>query len=290
LGKIALPDAIEQTQTLFADLSSNTPYVAAIGLASNKFAAHIAAVTANPCQTQFVRPGSEADFLAPFLLSRLAVGPTLIYQFRILGLHTLGQFAALPKAAVNEHFGTVGRQLYERAHGIDLRPVAAYSPRLLECWTRAFEPGLEDRQILENTLRTAGENLSEKLKRKNLAAGHITLLIHLDNRHVLESKSAPRESAMSIFALSTELMRLFKAATIAGPVTGLEIVLSDLREPTPYQLDFFGQLFADQSSIDTVANRLQPRYRTSGFYNVKSQAYPSYIPEQCFMLKRVGSA
>ncbi|MBZ0300541.1 MAG: hypothetical protein K8J31_12405 [Anaerolineae bacterium] len=290
LRNIPLPEAVKQAQALCDDLGNNTVYATAIGLAANKFTAQVAAVTADLGQIQSVTPGKEAAFLAPFPLSRLAVGPTLVYQFRILGLHTLGQFAALPNAAVNEHFGTVGQQLYERAHGNDPRPVAAYIARLVEGWTQSFEPGVEDRQILERALYTAAQTLAERLKRKNLASGQLNLLIHLDNRQTLELHHEPREDVMTVFSLSTELLRLLKDAVIAGPVVGLEVVLSDLHEPAPYQLDFFGKLFADQSSIDTVANRLQPRYRTSDFYTVKPQPHSSYIPEQCFILERAGGA
>ena len=118
----------------------------------------------------------------------------------------------------------------------------------------------------------------------------MTLLVHLDHRPTLELHQQPREAAMSIFALSTELLRLLKGAAITGPVAGLEVILDDLHDPVPVQLDFFGQLFADPSSIETVTTRLYSRHRSTGFYRVQPAPQAGYVPEQAFTLERLAGS
>ena len=269
-------------------LSAVAPYTVLTGIADNKFTAQIAAVTAEPAQVQMVQPGQEAAFLAPFPLARLALGGPLVYQFRLLGLETLGQFAALPRAAVYDRFGTVGKQLYARAQGDDPRPVAAYTPRLTETWTCEFEPSLADQQILEHQLRTAAATLADRLKDHNLATGHLTLLVNLDRQPPLELTHQPREAAFSVFALSTELLRLLKSAPITCSVTGLDVVLADLHEPLPYQLELFGQFFANPAHVTTIAHRLHPRHTTTELYSVCPVNDAGYIPEHAFTLERIA--
>jgi DNA polymerase-4 len=281
-------EALRISHELHDQVRAVIPCTVMTGIAANKFTAQIAAVTAEGGQVQTVAPGQEAAFLAAFPLSRLALGGPLIHQFRLLGLTTLGQFAALPREAVYERFGTVGRQLYARAQGIDPRPVAAYTPRRTETWTQAFEPSVDDRHILEHSLRDAAGTLAERLKPQNLAAGEIILLVHLEQRHTLELRQQPREAALSVFALSTELLRLLKGVTITGPVTGLEVVLADLHEPLPYQLDLFGTFFGDASNIETISHRLHRHHETTGLYRVRSAAHAGYVPEHEFILERIA--
>ena len=290
MGAIERDEALSISRDLRNQMAA---YTVSIGIAANKFTAQIAAITAPKFMADdngivFVPPGREAVFLAPFPLARLALGGPLIHQFRLLGIETLGQCTALPRTAVYERFGAVGKQLYARAQGIDLRPVTAYTPRSTEIWMQDFEPSVSDRQILEHTLRSGVGDLAEKLKSKNLAASEITLLIHLDHDHILEMRHQTREAAMSAFALSTELYRLLKSAAIVTPVAGLEVVLAGLHEPVPYQLDFFGKLFADESSMATIADRLHPRHHSAGFYTVHSASHTSYIPEHDFLLERMA--
>jgi DNA polymerase-4 len=288
VGDITRPEAVSQGQAIGEQIAEIASYTVAVGVAANKFTAQIAAVTAVSGQVQHVTPGKEAAFLAGFPLARLALGGPLIHQFRLLGLETLGQFAALSRVAVYDRFGTVGKQLYARAQGIDPRPVMTYTPHQITSWKQDFEPVVTDRQIVEYALRQAAGTLAEQLKRKNLAAGSITLLMYLDNRHTLELRQQPREAAMSVFALSTELLRLLKEAVISAPLTSLEVVLADLHEPVPVQLDFFGQLFADSASVETVATRLYPRQRSAGFYTVRPVAQAGYVPEHIFVLERLA--
>ena len=288
VGNVEPAEAMSLCKVIRNQIGAIAPYSVSVGVAVNKFTAQIAALSTDDGKVRIVAPGTEAAFLSPFPLARLALGGPLIHQFRLLGLETLGQFATLSRVAVYDRFGTIGKQLYARSQGVDPRPVAAYLPRHTETWAQDFASAVTDRQIVEHALRRAAGTLSERLKAQNLAAAEITLLVHLDNQHTLDLRHQPREAAMSVFALSTEFLRLLKNAEIATPVNGVEVVLAEMHEPVPVQLDFFGQLFADISSVETIANRLHPRHRSTGFYTVRSVAQAGYVPEHAFTLERLA--
>ncbi len=68
---------------------------AQVGLAGGKFTAYAAAKT---CQTQrFIPKGQEKRFLEPLPLHLLGLKPDQQHEFDLLGLRTLGDFAALPR-------------------------------------------------------------------------------------------------------------------------------------------------------------------------------------------------
>lgn len=94
-----------------------------LGLASNLVTAQIASRFAADGPVLVAR-GQERAFLAELPLTVLPeVGTRLALTFRLLGLHTIGQLAALPPAAVQERFGQAGKRLHRYARGIDPRPV-----------------------------------------------------------------------------------------------------------------------------------------------------------------------
>ena len=99
-----------------------------LAAASSRFAAQVAALHARPGRRMarrfdmIVPPGRTAEFLAPFPSSSLHVRteleklPEALDQ---LGIHTLGELAALPRQMVAERFGHDGLLALELARGHD---------------------------------------------------------------------------------------------------------------------------------------------------------------------------
>ena len=110
------------------------------GVADGVFAAVQAAQRARG--VRIVPPGESAAFLAPLPVSRLG-DEQLAGLLPRLGVHTLGEFAALPPAAVVERFGRPGLRLQALAAGDDPSRVNGRVPPP-ELTTRLdFEPPLE---------------------------------------------------------------------------------------------------------------------------------------------------
>src|SRR6185437_13737858 len=73
---------------------------------------------------QIVPPGSSAEFLAPQPIRALG-RPDLADLLNRLGVHTLGDFAALPRADVLARFGPDAAYAHDLAHGFEARPLSA---------------------------------------------------------------------------------------------------------------------------------------------------------------------
>jgi DNA polymerase-4/protein ImuB len=97
-----------------------------LGFGSGKFAAAVAARTKNQGESQIVPASETQAFLAPLSVRHLLVlEPDVLQRLELLGLHTIGDLAALPFNAVQAEFGTPGAQAWRLAHGKDTEPVVA---------------------------------------------------------------------------------------------------------------------------------------------------------------------
>jgi len=111
-----------------------------VGIADGPFTAEQAA-RLTP-SVRVVPVGRSAEFLDPLSVGLLG-DAQLATLLRRLGIHTLGQFAALDETDVRTRFGSLGGRLHVLARGLDGRPVAPRTPpkqleRVVE-----FEPALD---------------------------------------------------------------------------------------------------------------------------------------------------
>ena len=100
-----------------------------VGIADGPFAAELAA-TSRPDGSRrsvIVPPGRSRQFLAPYAVDVLG-RPPLADLLHRLGVHTLGDFAALPSASVTSRFGPDAALTHRLARGLDERSVTARVP------------------------------------------------------------------------------------------------------------------------------------------------------------------
>lgn len=91
-----------------------------IGVASSKLVAKVASELRKPRGLVVVPWGSERQFLAPLPLAKLpGCGPATVSRLERIGVHTIGELAALPEALLAELFGKYGTMLGAHARGLD---------------------------------------------------------------------------------------------------------------------------------------------------------------------------
>jgi DNA polymerase-4/protein ImuB len=101
-----------------------------LGFGSGKFTAAVAARMAASGAAQVVPASQTEAFLAPLSVRHLHLGlgmlePDVLQRLELLGLHTIGDLAALPFNAVQAEFGPSGALAWRLAHGKDTKPVVA---------------------------------------------------------------------------------------------------------------------------------------------------------------------
>jgi DNA polymerase-4 len=158
----------------------------ALGWDSAKFTAQAAARRTRPGHLLAVPPAREREFLTPLPVSLLPLEEDVLRRLGFLGLRTLGQYAALPPAAVWQQFGRAGKRAQCYARGEDDRPVV---PRW-QAHTLTASYDLEDLlvervRLLAHAQRLVGPLLAE-LRANLQACGQVRLAVHFDDGSIQE--------------------------------------------------------------------------------------------------------
>jgi DNA polymerase-4 len=277
-----------------------TGLIMTCGLAATRSAAQVAASLAAPGTLYPVEAGQEPAFLAALDLRYLpGLDDALAAELRVLGLHTIGQFAALPAGAVARRFGAAAVVLHRLANGIDDRPVVPPSPMPAIRRTRNFADDATasgcPTPLLVGGVRTLAIEISAALAAQHLSgrtvkvtiliaapdtratatpcsslgvptAGgsrtrHVTLKEHTRSELVL----AERAAALLDSLLAEKSLRRAAAGCGPGHLPVLEIALEvgDLAPEIAYQAPLFTQVPA-RSLTGTGVVAAERRRRLDG--------------------------
>jgi protein ImuB len=120
-----------------AAVAPHVPGPLRAGIAGSRFGSLVAAVVARDrlpgadvtwLAVATGGPESEAAFLAPLPVTLLPASPGTQERLRVLGVRRIGEFAALPRAAVMARFGAEGGFLHDLATGRDGRRIVPRRP------------------------------------------------------------------------------------------------------------------------------------------------------------------
>ena len=145
----------EAAQVLLDMLGANGVPGVTAGIADGPFTAEHAARTGRSAVT-VIHPGQSAQFLAPLPTTALE-DDALADMLARLGVHTLGEFAALDAGRVHDRLSDRGARLHALASGADSRPVLPRTPPAELSREIAFEPPLELAEQVAFAVRTTAD-------------------------------------------------------------------------------------------------------------------------------------
>jgi DNA polymerase-4 len=151
---------------------------ASVGVATTKLVAKVASDLRKPDALVVVRPGQEADFLAPLPITRLwGVGARTAEALREFGVTTIGDLAGLDRAVLERRFGKHGGALTLRARGVDPDPVSDRAPAKSIGHEHTFDVDTSDRDVIERTLLAMAEGVAGRLRASGVKAATVTVKI-----------------------------------------------------------------------------------------------------------------
>ncbi len=178
LGEVApaFDDARAIAEAVRAVVRARTRLSCSLGVATSKVVAKVASDRRKPGGLTVVRPGREAAFLAPFPIRLLpGVGPKAEERLKILGIETIGQLAAIGDADLAGVMrGKVGRELRDRARGIDPRLLEVSTERISISQEETFARDISDRERLHDELRRMSVQVAEYLRGRGQVARTVT--------------------------------------------------------------------------------------------------------------------
>jgi DNA polymerase-4 len=171
---------------LQSQIKSRLNLPCSLGVASNKLVAKIATDTGKarhkeptyPNSILVVPSGEEAAFLAPLPASALwGVGPKTAQRLAEVGIQTIGDLAVTGEARLTRLFGSMGREMAQRARGIDDRPVENEREAKSISSEVTYDRDTADGDRLRATLRAQSETVARRLREENLCAATVRIKI-----------------------------------------------------------------------------------------------------------------
>ena len=211
----------------------------ALGWDSGKFTAQATARRTRPGHLRAVAAVRERAFLRPLPVTLLPLAEDALRRLCFLGLRTLGQYAALPPAAVEQQFGRAGKMAYRCARGEDDRPVVPrwQAPRLAA--EVELETPLVERERLMAALRHLVSPLLAELRGKLQACGQVRLAVHFDDG------SAQERTRTFLFPTAEEgrvlrtLEQLLDGMRWHAASSALAVALEQIQDVVAEQLTLF---------------------------------------------------
>jgi DNA polymerase-4/protein ImuB len=261
-----------------------------LGFAAGKFAAAVAARTTTPRAARVIPADETRHFLAPLPVSHLRMlEPDVLERLRLLGLHTMGDLAALPLGAVQAEFGPAGARAWRLANGRDREPVVA----------RGVTPSVQAGMRFDDPLASV----------ESIVAAIDQLLAQTFSQPVLQGRSVRQVRLRALLSDGTSWERLytFKEALSTrdaarraikskldlpnglppAPVEELALELLGLGGEAARQPGLFVARARQLAEIADAARQLRTRYGRVPLYHAVEIEPWSRIPERRWALVQV---
>ena len=222
-----------------------------VGVADGPFAAEQAAR-----RGVIVPSGGSAAFLAP-LPAHAVERPELTDLLRRLGVHTLGDLAALPVAAVVARFGPEGLRAHRLASGLDERPLAARVPPPDLQVSTELDPPAERVDVAAFAAKALADELHAGLSGRGLACTR--LRIEVETEHGEHLARTWRHDGALTAAMLAERVRwqldgwLSTPGAVTAGITLLRLTPDEVHADDGRQLGFWG---GDRAAADRAARAL----------------------------------
>lgn len=236
-----------------------------LGIAGHRFTAWVAAFRAEPGTLQHVPVEDAAAFLAPRAISWLPLDVEATARLRLLGISTCGQFAALPRHAVEAQFGFPGGLAWLAARGEDsilVRPRPWEQERVLEM-SQAEPPLISREAILHALDQMLGRALREP-KARHRFVRLIRLRAEGERSGLWERHQVLREPLGDRARLWTVIRTAIEGAELPGPITLLSLELGGLTAESGRQRSLFDTERARRrEELDEMVRHLKVRFGQS---------------------------
>lgn len=252
-----------------------------LGIAGARFTAHAAARRAEPAQVVHVPASAAAGFLASEALTYLPLRIEDIERLLLLGVSTCGEFAALPRHAVEAQFGFEGGIAWLAACGEDPRPVR---PRP---WERErvievvqAEPALTSREAILHALEQMLGRALRQPRARHRFVRVIRLRAETERGALWEREQMLREPIGDRVRLWTVLRTLVEYAEFPGPFSLVTLELGGLTEESGRQRSLFVEQMRRREQLDEMVRHLKVRFGESPIARVVEVEPWHRLPER----------
>jgi DNA polymerase-4 len=193
-----------------ADVEKELRITVSIGLSGNKFLAKVASDLDKPRGFAVLGTNEAPTFLAPRPVSFIyGVGKASAARYARDGFHRIADLQRVSEADLARRYGEEGRRLSRLSRGLDARTVSADRETKSVSSETTFDRDLSGFRSLERILWSLAEEVSARLKTKELAGSTVTVKLKTADFRIrtrARSLESPTKLAQRIFAAARALL------------------------------------------------------------------------------------
>jgi protein ImuB len=260
---------------------------AAVAVAVTPFAARVAAERTADGDVRLV--AEPREYLAPLPLEVLPIDPRLVDELGLLGMRSVGDFAALPRAAVFERFGRGAARAHALARAEDEERVRADPPPRRVAARRVWEDALVSREQLVFALRTALDEISAALADDGLAALRIAVRLEREDAEPLRLERAILPPTRESAALLRSVRWALEERAHLGRVVSCAIEVREVEPARGRQIGLFAADGARWEEAIASARYLRERLGPGRVLKARVVDADARLPERAAEWKEVIS-
>lgn len=252
-----------------------------VGIAETRFTAFAAAHQSPAGTSTSVGEDEATAFLAEKPTAWLPLDEDAREHLHLLGIETLGGFAALPRHAVEAQFGVSGGLAWLAARGEDptpLRPQHLLRERVIE--RSQAQPPL----ISHEAIARSCEQLLGRALRQPRAAGRFVRYFRIsatgEEGGLWERKLSMKEPTGDRGRLWLALRTVLEQAEYPGPIAELELELGGLTSESARQRGLFRDRLRRREELDEMVRHLKLRYGQSPLARIVALDPRNRLPER----------
>lgn len=266
-------DAQEVARQLRDKVMTDTQLPCTVGIAPNKFIAKMASEFAKPRAKPSgiepgygvyeVVPGQEIAFLHPLPVNSLwGVGPKTLERLKTLGIHTIGDVAAVDVAVLCGAIGDAhGRHLHELSNGHDERRVEPERHAKSIGHEETFSRDLTDAAELKSHLVRLCDAVAKRTRDAGVAAGTVMLKVKFSSFESVTRSVTPSVPLTTGPSMVAALEPLLSTLDISQGVRLLGVHAQKLAEEQPAALTLFDMSSEGEASLADIEEQWMPASR-----------------------------
>jgi len=260
---------------------------AAVAVAVTPFAARVAAERTADGDVRLVTEPRE--YLAPLPLEVLPIDPKLVDELGLLGLRSVGDFAALPRGAVFDRFGRGAARAHALARAEDEERVRADPPPRHIRARRVWEDAIVSREQLVFAVKSAIEELSAALATYGLAALRIAVRLEREDADPLRLERAILPPTRESAALLRSVRWALEERAHLGRIVSCAIEVREAEPARGRQIGLFAADGARWEEAIASARYLRERLGPGRVLKVRVVDADARLPERAAEWKEVIS-
>jgi protein ImuB len=247
------------------EVATRLGLVGRVGIADDRFSAWAATQAEPRVPVRAVPAGGAAAFLAPLPLELLPLDPDVRRTLKLLGVHTMGDFAALPPPSVGRRWAQHGVDASTLARGEDRRPLTAFLPVEKIREAVELEHEVAELEPLAFVLRPLCERVATRLAGRGSAAAKVA--VTLSGHGGPESRRmettitiAPARPTPSARTLVDLLRAHLSERQLEHGVDRVAVEVVEEGEAVAIELDLFDRAAAAPGAVDVAVARLRAAF------------------------------